>query len=59
MKSLFEKEAHEEILKRIESLNENSSAQWGKMTVGKMAWHGQGPYNIMLEKNDYGMKPSW
>ena len=59
MKSLFTTEAHQEILKRIEKINENSSADWGKMSVGQMAWHCQGPFNIMLEKNDYGMKPSW
>ena len=59
MKSLFEAEAHQEILDRIEKLNETSPAKWGKMSVGQMTWHCQGPFNIMLEKNDYGMKPNW
>ena len=59
MKSIFDTEAHQEILNRIENLNENAAANWGKMNVGQMAWHCQGPFNIMLEKNDYGMKPSW
>ncbi len=59
MKSIFNADAHKEILDRIEKLNENTLAHWGKMNVGQMAWHCQGPFNIMLEKNDYGMKPSW
>ena len=59
MQSIFNPEAHKEILDRIENLNENTSANWGKMSVDQMAWHCQGPFNIMLEINDYGMKPSW
>jgi len=59
MKSLFNPEVHQEVINRIETLNENSSANWGKMNVGQMTWHCQGPFNIMLQKNDYGMKPSW
>ena len=59
MKSIFNADALKEIIDRIEKLNENTLAHWGKMNVGQMAWHCQGPFNIMLEKNDYGMKPSW
>jgi len=59
MKSLFNEETYNELLNRIENLNDNTQANWGKMNVGQMAWHCQGPFNIMLEKNDYGMKPSW
>jgi len=59
MKSLFNEEAYKELLNRIENLNDNTQANWGKMNVGQMAWHCQGPFNIMLEKNDYGMKPNW
>nr|WP_321237452.1 DUF1569 domain-containing protein [uncultured Psychroserpens sp.] len=59
MKSLFTSEAYSEIISRIDQLNENSQASWGKMNVGQMTWHCQGPLNILLEKNDYGMKPSW
>ena len=59
MKSLFDREAYEEVKSRLNQLNENSVAQWGKMSVGQMTWHCQGPFNIMLEKNDYGMKPNW
>jgi len=59
MKSIFNADAHKEIIDRIEKLNENTLAHWGKMNVSQMVWHCQGPFNIMLEKNDYGMKPSW
>lgn len=58
MKSIFDTNAYNDILKRIETLNAHTSPQWGKMSVGQMVWHCQGPLNIILEKNDYGMKPS-
>ena len=59
MKSLFDSDAYQEIIGRIEKLDEHATANWGKMDVGQMTWHCQGPFNIMLEKNDYGMKPNW
>ena len=59
MKSLFDAEAFEVIKTRIDNLSEASEKQWGKMTHGQMLRHCQGPFNIMLEKNDYGMKPNW
>ncbi|MEJ2113956.1 MAG: DUF1569 domain-containing protein [Flavobacteriaceae bacterium] len=59
MKSIFHETAYTEILERINNLNKDTQAQWGIMTVGQMVWHCQGPLNIILQKNDYGMKPSW
>lgn len=59
MKSIFTTEAYDEIMSRLESLDENAKANWGKMNVAQMTWHCQGPFNIMLEKNDYGLKPNW
>ena len=59
MNSLFEPEAFSEIKERLANLNETSPKQWGKMTPGQMVHHCQGPLNIMLEKNDYGLKPNW
>jgi hypothetical protein len=59
MKSLFEPEAFSEIKKRLANLTENSPKQWGKMTHAQMLHHCQGPLNITLEKNDYGIKPNW
>jgi len=59
MESIFNTETHKNLLKRFESLHDNTTANWGKMSVGQMAWHCQGPLNIMLEKNNYGLKPNW
>ncbi|WP_400080955.1 DUF1569 domain-containing protein [Winogradskyella sp. R77965] len=59
MQSIFNESAYNEIKSRIDKLDENSKANWGKMDVGKMVWHCQGPFNIMLQKNDYGLKPNW
>ncbi|NND62025.1 MAG: DUF1569 domain-containing protein [Flavobacteriaceae bacterium] len=59
MKSLFEPEAFAEINERVEKLDENSIRQWGKMSHGQMVHHCQGPLNIVLQKNDYGLKPNW
>ena len=39
MKSIFEKEALEEILIRIGQLQPNAERQWGKMNVEQMLAH--------------------
>jgi hypothetical protein len=39
MKSIFDKTTRDEFAKRINSLTENSTAQWGKMTVSQMMQH--------------------
>lgn len=39
MKSIFDIQTREEILGRIDRLNEESKAQWGKMTVAQMIKH--------------------
>ena len=39
MKSVFDKTARDELITRINSLNENSTAQWGKMNVAQMMKH--------------------
>ena len=59
MKSLFETEAISEVKNRIDQLSEDSERQWGKMTPAQMAHHCQLPLNIMLEKEDYDLKPNW
>ena len=56
MKSLFNTETFSETKNRINQLTENSQKQWGKMSVGQMLHHCQGPLNIMLEKEKYGLK---
>ncbi len=52
MKSLFETETHQDILNRIEKLNESSSPNWGKMNVGQMLKHCQKPMEIALGKRE-------
>lgn len=39
MKTIFDKTTREELISRINTLNENSKAQWGKMTVYQMVKH--------------------
>ncbi|MEO7120546.1 MAG: DUF1569 domain-containing protein [Ginsengibacter sp.] len=39
MKSIFDKTIRDELIIRINSLNENSKAQWGKMNVAQMMKH--------------------
>ncbi len=39
MKSIFDKAARDELIGRINTLNENSRAQWGKMNVFQMLKH--------------------
>lgn len=39
MKSIFDEATNEELIRRINMLNENSKAQWGKMTVYQMLKH--------------------
>ena len=49
MKSLFEKSAYNELLNRLDQLNEHSQRQWGKMSVGQMAWHCQVPLKVAVK----------
>lgn len=39
MKTIFDKATRNELISRINSLNENSKAQWGKMNVCQMTKH--------------------
>lgn len=39
MKSVFDPSAREELVSRINQLNENSKAQWGEMTLYQMLKH--------------------
>jgi len=50
MKSLFESETHQNIINRIEALNETTSPNWGKMNVGQMLKHCQLPLEVALGK---------
>lgn len=54
MKSLFEDATYQEVLLRIDALNEKSERQWGKMTAGQMAWHCQFPIKIGVDNKHKG-----
>ncbi len=48
MKSIFDQNAYNEVLQRINILTENSTAQWGKMDVAQMLRHCQQPLAVSL-----------
>jgi hypothetical protein len=54
MKSLFEETVHQELLTRIDAVNEQSERQWGKMTAGQMLWHCQFPLKIGVKNEHKG-----
>jgi hypothetical protein len=39
MKTIFDKTTRDELINRINTLSENSTAQWGKMNVYQMVKH--------------------
>lgn len=49
MKSVFDKEAYEELANRIHSLKPDAARQWGKMSIGQMVWHCQIPVRLAVE----------
>ncbi len=48
----FEKNHISEIITRIENLNPNSKALWGKMNVSQMLEHCQVPYKQIFNENE-------
>lgn len=58
MKSLFEKEVLEEILGRLDQLEDGMQPQWGKMSVGQMAWHCQVPLKVAIKNKPPKRKPN-
>ena len=53
MKSIFDKTTRDELINRINSLNENSTPQWGKMTVSQMLKHCSQWDEMALGKKKY------
>lgn len=51
MKSVFDKSTRDGLIKRIESLSEDSKAQWGKMNVYQMLKH-----CVLCEEMYHGIK---
>lgn len=59
MKSVFDKSVREELIQRISSLNENSTAQWGKMNVWQMTKHCTLWDDWILGKNEWVYRQEW
>ncbi len=53
MKSVFDKTTRDELIIRINSINENSTAQWGKMNVYQMLKHCTLWEEMLLGKEQY------
>jgi hypothetical protein len=53
MKSVFDKTTREELISRINQLNEDSKAQWGKMNVYQMVKHCSLWEEMLLGKKQY------
>jgi hypothetical protein len=53
MKTIFDKSTREELISRINSLNEKSEAQWGKMDVSQMLRHCSQWDEMALGKKQY------
>jgi hypothetical protein len=49
MKNIFDKIVSDEVIARIQNLNPDSSAQWGKMTVDQMLAHCNVTYELIYE----------
>ena len=54
MKSVFEQSTRDELVTRIHSVSENSTAQWGKMNVFQMLRHCTIWDEWVLSKNQTG-----
>src|SRR3954465_9846057 len=53
MKSMFDKSTRDEIVTRINSLNQNRTAKWGKMNVYQMLKHCAMWEEMLLGKKQY------
>ena len=53
MKTVFDKQTREELIARINTLNECSKAQWGEMTVYQMIMHCIKWEEMLLGKTKY------
>src|ERR1700732_4145324 len=53
MKTIFDKTTRDELINRINTLNENNTAQWGKMTIYQMIKHCALWEEMALSKKKY------
>lgn len=59
MKSFFEEGVYDEIISRVAQIDNHSKKLWGKMTAAQMLHHCQIPLNVILQKEDYNLKPNY
>ncbi len=59
MKSLLQEDGYLDIKQRLEKLNENSTRDWGKMSVGQMCWHCQYPLQLAIENKPNNSNGNW
>src|SRR5690554_2821586 len=59
MKTIFDRNAREELITRIEQINGNKQAQWGKMNAYQMLQHNTYWNEWILGKNDYIYKQTF
>jgi hypothetical protein len=52
MKSIFSKEAYQEILERLDELSPKHEAKWGKMNVNQMLKHCQKPIKLAFGEEE-------
>ena len=53
MKTLFDKETRQGLIARISALDENNTAQWGKMNIYQMIKHNSKWDEMLLGKTVY------
>src|SRR6478736_3221025 len=53
MKTIFDKATRDELINRVQTLSENSTAQWGKMNIYQMLKHCTTYEEMMQGKNNY------
>jgi hypothetical protein len=58
MKSLFDSDTHQEVLRRIELLNEQKQPLWGKMKTAEMLNHSQRPLKIANGRMTFTESPN-
>ncbi|MBC9912569.1 DUF1569 domain-containing protein [Chitinophaga varians] len=59
MKTIFDHPTRTELINRINSLNEHSRAQWGKMNVWQMTKHCTIWFEWIMGKNNPSYKQEW
>jgi len=59
MKTIFDKSTRDELIGRINSLNINNTAQWGKMNVYQMIRHCSIWHEWVLGKKNQKYKQEW